>query len=465
MEFDKTLTILLTEPLPSWAGSAIAKLKGMAHIHLVTTPQQNQPAIVLHYGGHIEEACRQYGYGRLGFWFFRWANSDDGVMDAARRSAAAGLPLEVGLWAKYPDGRCECLYQSFGFLEPYAINRCVQQAMAKAAHFPVRVLAAYFGRSALPVCKAETVPLRSNKGWAYVAEVWAILKKITRKLLYKEQWFVIVGKGMAQIPDVQAAYWQLEPGTGQFWADPFPLEYQGRQWVLVEQLPYQSWRGHLAAIELFEDGNYSHAQPVMVADKHQSYPFVFAWNQELYLLPESSASRKLVLWKCKDFPGQWQPVAELLSDVYIADSTLIEYQGRWWMFAAIAEEGGCIHDELHVYYADCPLGPWQAHPKNPVKSDARNARPAGNLYVEAGVLYRPAQDCGTEYGKAVVLNRIDCLDIEDFSETPVARLEASGCRGFLRTHTLSRSQHIWTVDGLRLLPRWQRRAAGTAGTA
>lgn len=456
MEFDNTLTILLTESLPNWAESAVAKLKGMANIQVVTVPQNNQPTVVLHYGDRVEESCRQYGYGRLGFWFFKWANSDYGAIDAAQRSAAAGLPLEVGLWVRYPDGRCECLYQSFGLLEPYAIKRCVQQAKAKAAYFPIRVLAAYSGRSELPVCKAEAVNLQSNKWLARAAEVQAILKKIARKLLYKEQWYVIAGVAPPFIPNVETVQWCLDSGVEKFWADPFPLEYQGRQWILVEQVAYQSWCGHLVVIELFADGRYGHAQPVMVTDKHQSYPFVFTWNQELYLLPESSASRNLVLWKCKEFPGHWQPVAELLTDVYIADSTLIEYQGHWWMFAAIAVEGACIHDELHVYYADSPLGPWQAHPKNPVKSDARNARPAGNLFVEDGILYRPAQDCGVEYGKAVVLNRIDRLDIQEFSETPIARLDASDYRGFLRTHTLSRSQHIWAVDGLRLLPRWRR---------
>jgi hypothetical protein len=460
------LKVCLTEPLLAWTLSAVAELKAMAMLDIIEVSQAESADIVLHYGDYPAAACEQHGYGRLGFWFLKWANSDFTATDAARRSAAAGLALEVGLWVRYSDGRCECLYQSFGFLEPFALKRSVARALAKAAFFPVRVLASYSGQSAFAACHAETVVVQSSACLAYYAELSAIVKKIVLKLLYKEQWYVVVGiRSTSGLPVVEKANWHLDPGTERFWADPFPLEYQGRQWVFVEDVPYASWRGHLSAIELFNDGSHSAALPVMVMDKHQSYPFVFTWNDELYLLPESSAARNVVLWKCEAFPDRWQHVAVLLSNVYMADATLIEYQGRWWMFAAVAQEGACIHDELHMYFAKSPIGPWQAHPQNPVKSDARNARPAGNLFIEDGVLYRPAQDCSVEYGKATIVNRVDQLDTQVFSETPITKLDSQCYNGFLRTHTLSRSQNLWAVDGYRLLPRWCKNGFFSKATA
>jgi hypothetical protein len=144
-----------------------------------------------------------------------------------------------------------------------------------------------------------------------------------------------------------------------------------------------------------------------------------------------------------------------LADVCFTDATLIEHHGLWWLFLTINEPDGiCLQDELHLYYANSPLGPWTSHIENPVKSDARNSRPAGNLFYQDGGLYRPAQDCATRYGKAVVLNRIDQLDTEAFSEIPVTRINAGWHKGCLCTHTLSRSENYWAVDGLRLLPRW-----------
>ncbi len=453
-DLNDKLKIRLTAPLPEWAKSGVVALSCMPGVEILASADPLTPDVILHYGDHVGMACQQYGYGKLGFWYFRWAGSDSDAVAAARCSAAVSLALEVGLWARYPDGRCECLYQSFGFLEPFAIKRSVRNTLVKAAFFPARVVAVYFRRSALPLCNAETVAIEPSFFVACYAEVKAILQKIVRKLFYKEQWFVVAGIGNDQCP-VAPGKWHLDPGPDRFWADPFILEYEERRWVFVEELPYSTWRGYLSVIELFSDGSHSESRPVIVTDKHLSYPFMFTWKGDLYMVPESGSARNLVLWKCESFPERWQQVAVLLTNVYAADATLIEFQGYWWMFIAVAHEGACIHDELHVYFADSPLGPWQAHSDNPVKSDARNARPAGNMFVEDGVLYRPAQDCSTEYGKATVLNRVDRLDTESFSETPVARLDSHWHKDFLRTHTLSRSQNLWAIDGYRLIPRWR----------
>ncbi|SJM94560.1 hypothetical protein [Crenothrix polyspora] len=446
--------IRLTEPQPNWAQAGVAAINNLRGVEVLVATSQLTPDVILHYGDNPVEACQQYGYGRLGFWFFRFAGRDIDVLKAARHSAAKNLPLEVSLWVRFVDGRCQCLYQSFGFHEPFVVKRGVATNLAKAAYFPVRVLTTYCKTTLLPAITPEIMMIESSACHARFAEAKAIAQKIVRKIIYKEQWFVVAGLSKDECLDMHAQ-WVLDPGSGCFWADPFPVEHDGRCWVMVEELPYASGRGHLAAIELFNDGTYSASQPVMSGDQHLSYPFVFSWHNALYMLPESSAARNVVLWKCLQFPDRWEQAAVLLTDLRAVDATLIEYQDMWWMFVAMAHEGACVHDELHVYFADSPLGPWQAHPENPVKSDARNARPAGNLYIENGILYRPAQDCATEYGKATVLNRVDCLDKQHFSETPIARLDSQWRKDFLRTHTLSRSENIWAVDGLRLIPRWR----------
>ncbi|MEQ1638773.1 MAG: hypothetical protein ABL903_19105 [Methylococcales bacterium] len=454
----KILYIQLTSTLPAWAEHSLSLLKRIPAVQFYTQAdriESKEIDIVLHYGEYSASVSQSFGYGRLGLWFFRFNNSDIDPFSAARSAAAQNLALEASLWRRFPDGRCECLYQSFGYLEAYAIRRSVRRTLAKIAHFPVRVLSDYQQDGNLKTYPVNEVKNNFSPLSARFAEVRAVARKIIQKLFWKEQWFIIAGRGNSILPISNPSQtWLLKPPADRFWADPFPIVKDGRQWILAEELFFSNWRGHLVAIELFADGTHSEAQIMLAGDKHLSYPFIFEWGSEIYLVPESSADKNVVLWKCGHFPDQWQQVATLLTDIQAADATLVEHADHWWMFTSIAEKNASIHEELHVYFADSPLGPWTAHPQNPVKSDARNARPAGNLFLSEGTLYRPAQDCGTEYGKATVINRIDRLDPEGFSETPVARLDPRWRSDCTRTHTLSRFNDLWAVDGYRLIPRW-----------
>lgn len=457
MKNTEHLKILLTDAQTSWSTEGLSALKRISAISVVNNKSDVLPSdiidVVLHFGEYSAPIAKQFGYGRLGFWCFRFNHNDLNPLLAARIAAAQSQPLETSLWAHFPDGHSECMYQSFGFLEPFAIKRSVMRTLAKAAHFPARAVLSYRQKDELNKYPRQSgIQNHPNPLMVRCAEASAIVRKAFHKIFFHEQWFVVAGIGNAIVPSSEPD-WILNPPTDRFWADPFPIEWQGRRWMLVEELPFSTMKGHLAAIELFADGKHSEPQTIMAPPHHLSYPFIFEWNNALYMIPESNAAGNVVLWQCDELPTKWKQVTVMLDDVRAADTTLIQYHDHWWMFTALAQKDACIHDELHLYFADSPLGPWQAHPQNPIKSDSRSARPAGNLFISEGNLYRPAQDCSTEYGSATVINRIDELDTENFSETPVARLDPGWRPDCTRSHHLSRFNKLWAVDCFRLIPR------------
>ena len=105
-------------------------------------------------------------------------------------------------------------------------------------------------------------------------------------------------------------------------------------------------------------------------------------------------------------------------------------------------------DELHLYHADSPLGPWTPHRRNPVKSDVRSSRPAGRLYRQADGLYRPAQDCSQRYGHSLVLNRVTRIDPDQYSEVEVSRILPGWEESVLATHTCNRLDDLTVLDCL-----------------
>ena len=181
---------------------------------------------------------------------------------------------------------------------------------------------------------------------------------------------------------------------------------------------------------------------------HLSYPFVFEWSGAWYLMPEQAATGGLQLYVAETFPTRWRWHSTVL-DLPAADATLAEIDGRWWLFAAASVAGGTAADELHLFHAPTPLGPWTAHPRNPVVSDVRSARPAGRVHQRDGVWHRVAQDGAITYGHSIAIVRIDRIDPEGYRETVVDAIRPDWAAGLIATHTINSDDGLTAVDALR----------------
>ena len=173
----------------------------------------------------------------------------------------------------------------------------------------------------------------------------------------------------------------LIPPAGRFWADPFQVKANGRYYIFFEDYVNSVGRAHISVVEVDRNGIVSGPTEVLKLDCHMSYPFLFEWQGDHYMIPETGERNVVELYRASSFPFKWEPVKVLLEARSPLDTTLIEVNGTWWMFVNIEEEGVAVNwDELHLYYSDNPLGPWKPHARNPIVSDVQFARPAGRFF-------------------------------------------------------------------------------------
>ena len=242
--------------------------------------------------------------------------------------------------------------------------------------------------------------------------------------------------------------------AGHFYADPFVLASGDHTYLYVEDWLPETQRGAISVLEVGSDGRpRGRARRVLERPYHLSYPFVFEHGDQTYLVPESSADQTVELYRGVALPDRWEPLGPILRDIRAIDPTVLEHDGRLWLFAGVAMPGASPWDELWLWSAPTLDGPWVAHPANPIVSDARSARPAGRILLRDGVLYRPSQDCAPTYGRRIVINRIDVLSPTDYHETPVATIEPRGIRGLSRTHGYDATAGLEVIDGRR--SRWR----------
>ena len=297
------------------------------------------------------------------------------------------------------------------------------------------------------------------------AEVAGLVLRVARRLVARklaawfryEQWTLFyrlapAGAARPGVPDgVMYRYRELRPPRDRFWADPFPVEHEGRHWLFYEEQPLAAPAAHINVVEIGPGGPVGAHATVLARDYHLSYPSVFRWRDDWWMTPETAGIGKVQLFRATRFPFEWEHAADLL-DLRATDPTLVEVDGRWWMFVGVRAPGAIEATALHLYHAETPLGPWCPHVRNPVRIDVRAARPAGRVFRHEGRLYRPAQDGSPVYGTAIVVHRIDTLTPDDFRETAVARIEPTWTPGIVGTHTLNAAGRLCGTDARRVRP-------------
>jgi hypothetical protein len=287
---------------------------------------------------------------------------------------------------------------------------------------------------------------------------YTALRRLYRLCCYAPHWRVcwrfVPGAHLWDTQTLRGTNWNVLPDPGtHFYADPFPIIHQGRTFVFVEDLDHRTNKGVISVIPFGDDGPSGSARVVLEEPWHLSYPFVFERDGQMWMIPESSANRTVTLYRADRFPDRWVKETDLLTGIEASDATLVDHEGKLWMFASVRDGAGSWSDRLSIFHAPGLHGPWQPHPGNPLVIDQSSARPAGAFVRRDGRLFRPVQDCRRGYGTGIGLAEVTRLDLEGYEQVVHATLEAMPDWPGRRFHTLNRAGALEVIDGAAHSPR------------
>jgi acetyltransferase-like isoleucine patch superfamily enzyme len=200
-----------------------------------------------------------------------------------------------------------------------------------------------------------------------------------------------------------------------FVADPFMVRHTLGWHMLFEVMNQETHKGEIGWATSVNGYQWKYQRIVLREPFHLSYPYVFEWQNQYYMIPESHKAGSIRLYRAIHFPNEWALVATLLQGHGFADSSIFRYRDKWWLLSETNPE--IKFDTLRLYYADTLYGPWHEHPQSPiVEGNPHIARPAGRVLVLPDRVIRYAQDCYPVYGTQVSAYEITELTTSSYCE-------------------------------------------------
>jgi hypothetical protein len=241
--------------------------------------------------------------------------------------------------------------------------------------------------------------------------------------------------------------------SAKFVADPFLVQEQSTWYLFFEVYNNATQQGDLAVATSTNARSWKYQQIVLDEPFHLSYPYVFKWQDDYYLIPETFETNSIRLYKAVNFPTQWSFVETLVDGKDFVDPSIAYFNDRWWLFSATTS-----NDTLYLFYADDLIGPWQEHRESPiVNQDNHMARSSGRMLVYQDQLYRYTMDVNPSVGT----HQVWAYWITDISPTtyaeervgdqPILKPSGDGWNGqamhHLDPHQVETNRWLAAVDG------------------
>ncbi len=259
----------------------------------------------------------------------------------------------------------------------------------------------------------------------------------------------------------------LKHGYKDSWfADPFILGINESEiLVLVEEFPREINKGRISKLTI---NKYTYElkklEVVEELSTHMSFPVIMSSSSRdmVYVMPENGASGNLTLYKYWISNNKIENVGSVL-DENVADAVSFKVGNCDFLFCTKAPEVN--GNTLYVYIWDDEIQKYkycQAY-----SFEEKVARMAGSFFEYNGEWYRPTQECNTQYGHAVTIQKLvngdkrmplEMAIIEgklEFEE--VRRLYSVNPKLKVGMHTFNTYQELIVTDSLGFDNMWVRK--------
>ena len=237
-------------------------------------------------------------------------------------------------------------------------------------------------------------------------------------------------------------------------ADPFIRVIGDKTYIIFEEYPVGKKKAYICAGELDKLKNeIINTTIILEPEYHVSFPFIFDFGKEIYMIPESSLNNSIDIYKFIDFPYSLQKINTLCSSIKCVDSVItVGEEGSYLLTSILSENDPMGVSNLYKFKivgqhpSEYKLD-WKS--KQLVSSEYRISRNAGEILIRSGNKFRVAQDSMIRYGHNIIF--IEILEINDRNYDERIYGENRLPFGFIASHTYNESGNVQIVDRKKVI--------------
>jgi hypothetical protein len=187
-----------------------------------------------------------------------------------------------------------------------------------------------------------------------------------------------------------------------FLADPFFVKEKDTFYLFFEHKKNKT-NGDIGLLTSIDGKKYQYRGTVLTQKFHLSYPQVFKYKNDFYMVPESKQANAVLLYKAYHFPFDWRICDTLIANVALVDPSIYLSDS---LNVLVATD---YNKNMYLYQGDSLFGKWKLHTK-PIALGGTEARAGGRFFADKKGLILPVQNCTKGYGYGLSLYRFSFHD-------------------------------------------------------
>ena len=282
----------------------------------------------------------------------------------------------------------------------------------------------------------------------YILKIYPNLFKrfILNKLGNKKRWSVIYNDQNFLKPNNFSKFTKIKNYDNTFLADPFVFKTNNKKYLFAEEYNYKKNKGSIVVFEI-NGSKYERLGICLEENFHLSFPFIFKFENNIFMLPETSQINEIRIYKSIDFPKKWEFFKTLKKDIFAVDSMIFFKNKLWWLFTNISYDHEDRFSNLDIFYSDNPLSEiWKPHTQNPIFTDINKSRNAGIISKKDNLFRANQVPSFYEYGFETNINKIINLNPEIYKEKLIRNIKPDFKKNIIGTHHINNIDEVVAID-------------------